>query len=126
MPHANKCAKILLADDDPEVAEVLGLILRQLGHHVVVVNSGKEALDAFSFEDYDLVISDLHMPDLSGLEVARVVKEAKAGVPVLLITGWGLQLDPSKIGVDGIIAKPFTKDTLCLQINNVLTDRRRG
>jgi len=126
MPHANKCAKILLVDDDPEVAEVLALMLRKIGYQVMVVNSGQEALDAFSSDDYDLVITDLYMPNLSGREVARAVKEAKAGVPVLLITGWGLQLGSSEMGVDGIIAKPFTKDTLCQQINNVLTDRRKG
>jgi len=118
--HASNGAKILVADDDPGVAEVLELILRQLGHRVVVVNSGKGALDAFSSEDYDLVITDLHMPDLSGREVARAVKEAKAGVPVILITGWGLQLDSSEMGVDGMIAKPFKKETLSQLINNVL------
>ena len=125
MLHANKSAKILLVDDDLEVAEVLELMLRKLGHQVMAVNSGKEALAAFSSGDYDLVITDLYMPDLSGDEVARAIKEAKAGVPVLLITGWGLQLGSSEMGVDGIIAKPFTKDTLCQQINNVLTVRKK-
>lgn len=122
--HASNGAKILVADDDPGVAEVLELMLGQLGYEATVVNNGEEALDAFFSGDYDLVISDVCMPGMSGQEVARAVKEAKAGVPVILITGWGLQLDSSEMGVDGMIAKPFKKEALSQLINNVLTDRR--
>jgi len=122
--HASSGATILVIDDDPGVAQVLELMLDQLGFEVTVVNNGEEALDAFFSGDYDLVISDVYMPGMSGQEVARAVKEAKAGVPVILITGWGLQLDSSEMGVDGMIAKPFKKETLSQLINNVLTDRR--
>jgi len=122
--HASSGAKILVADDDPGVAEVLELMLGQLGYEATVVSNGEEALDAFFSGDYDLVISDVYMPGMSGQEVARAVKEAKAEVPVILITGWGLQLDSSEMGVDGMIAKPFKKEALSRLINNVLTDRR--
>jgi CheY-like chemotaxis protein len=122
--HASSGAKILVADDDPGVAEVLELMLGQLGYEATVVNNGEEALDAFFSGDYDLVISDVYMPGISGQEVARAVKEAKAEVPVILITGWGLQLDSSEMGVDGMIAKPFKKEALSQMINDVLTDRR--
>ena len=122
--HASSGAKILVADDDPGVAEVLELMLGQLGYEAMVVNNGEEALDAFFSGDYDLVISDVYMPGISGQEVARAVKEAKAEVPVILITGWGLQLDSSEMGVDGMIAKPFKKEALSQVINDVLTDRR--
>ena len=124
MSHASSGAKILVADDDPGVAEVLELMLGQLGYEATVVSNGEEALDAFFSGDYDLVISDVYMPGMSGQEVARAVKEAKAEVPVILITGWGLQLDSSEMGVDGMIAKPFKKEALSRLINNVLTDRR--
>jgi CheY-like chemotaxis protein len=122
--HASNGAKILVADDDPGVAQVLELMLGQLGYEATVVNNGEEALDAFFSGDYDLVISDVCMPGISGQEVARAVKEARAGVPVILITGWGLQLDSSEMDVDGMIAKPFKKEALSQLINNVLTDRR--
>ena len=119
-------AKILLADDEPEVAEVIELMLLRCGYLVTVVNSGQEALDAFSAENYDLVITDMYMPDLSGQEVARVVKGSMAGVPVLLITGWALQIDPSEIDIDGMIAKPFSKETLSQHVTEVLGGKSKN
>jgi CheY-like chemotaxis protein len=119
-------AKILVADDEPEVGEIIELMLCQCGHQVTVVNGGQEALDAFFSEDYDLVITDVYMPEVSGHEVAKVVKKSTAGVPVLLITGWALQIDMSELGVDGIIAKPFTKETLSHHVIEALGDRSNG
>ena len=119
-------AKILLADDEPEVAEVIELMLLRCGYFVKVVNSGQEALDAFSAENYDLVITDMYMPDLSGQEVARVIKGSMTGVPVLLITGWALQIDPSEIDIDGMIAKPFSKETLSQHVNEVLSGKNNN
>jgi CheY-like chemotaxis protein len=119
-------AKILLADDEPEVAEVIELMLLRCGYFVTVVNSGQEALDAFSAENYDLVITDMYMPDLSGQEVARAVKGSMTGVPVLLITGWALQIDPSDIDIDGMIAKPFTKETLSQHVTEVLSGKSKN
>ena len=124
-PRIIKSATILLVDDDPEVSEVLGLTLEQLGHRVTGVTSGKQALSAFEKNDYDLVITDLGMPDVSGREVARVVKEIKPETPVLLITGWGVQLDLGELpAVDGVIAKPFSKDALSIQVAELLTATR--
>ena len=118
--------KILLADDEPDVAEVIELMLCRCGHQVTVVNSGQEALDAFSAENYDLVITDMYMPDLSGQEVARIIKGSMAEVPVLLITGWALQIDPSEIDIDGMIAKPFSKETLSQHVNEVLSGNNKN
>ncbi|MBE9502011.1 MAG: response regulator [Chloroflexi bacterium] len=118
-----KTERILVVDDEPEVAEVLKLMLRRFGHRVRIVSNGREALDAFSSEDYDLVSTDLCMPDLSGREVAKAVKGAKAEVPVLLITGWALQLDPSDMDFDGMIAKPFSKETLSQHVTGVLAGK---
>ena len=119
-------AKILLADDEPEVAEVIELMLSRCGYLVTVVNSGRDALDAFSAEDYDLVITDMYMPDLSGKEVAKAVKGSTASVPVLLITGWALQVDPSEMEIDGMIAKPFSKETLFRYVTDVLSGKSAG
>ncbi len=126
--HAIKNARILLADDDPEVAEVLELMLGQLGHRVTVASSGQEALTAFSPGDYDMVITDLGMPDISGRDVARAIKDIEPQIPVLLVTGWGVQLDPremKEMGIDGVIAKPFSKDTLSAQIATLQVAKQR-
>ena len=124
--QSNAPAKILLADDEPEVAEVIELMLRRCGYQVTVVYSGQEALDAFAVGDYDLVITDMYMPDLSGREVAKRVKGSMTGVPVLLITGWALQVDPSELDIDGLIAKPFSIETICKHVDEVLHGKQKG
>jgi CheY-like chemotaxis protein len=116
-----KSAEVLLVDDDPEVSEVLQRMLQQMGHRVTGVNSGEAAVNAFEAGHYDLVVTDLGMPDMSGREVAAAVKDIKPGTPVLLITGWGVQLDPSELPeIDGIVAKPFSKEVLREQLAKLL------
>jgi PAS domain S-box-containing protein len=121
-------ANILIVDDDPEVSDVLGLMLQQLGCTVRVASSGKEALRAFKRRDYGLVIADLGMPDMSGRDVARAVKGLRPETPVILITGWGVQVGLKELPeIDGVIEKPFSKDTLSSQIADLLhTGNRAG
>jgi CheY-like chemotaxis protein/anti-sigma regulatory factor (Ser/Thr protein kinase) len=121
-PPIIKSATILLVDDDPNVSEVLELMLEQLGHRVTGVTSGQEAVSAFDQDDYDLVITDLGMPDISGREVAKAVKDIRPGTPVILITGWGVQLNLEELpGIDGVIAKPFSKEALSVQVAKLLS-----
>jgi len=123
LPDSIGKANILLVDDDPEVSEVLELMLAQMGHRVAVVAQGAVAVALFEQGDYDLVITDLGMPDVSGWEVAKAVKEKSPRTPIILITGWGVQLDSeemSKSGVDGVIAKPFSKESLMGQLARLL------
>ena len=123
LPDSTGKANILLVDDDPEVSEVLELMLAQMGHRVAVVAQGAVAIALFEQGDYDLVITDLGMPDISGWEVAKAVKEKSQRTPVILITGWGVQLDSEEMirsGVDGVIAKPFSKESLMGQLARLL------
>ncbi len=120
-PPIVKRSRILLVDDDPEVSDIIGLTLEHLGHRVTVVTSGGEALSAFERNNYGLVITDLGMPDVSGLDVARSVKAMKPNTPVMLITGWGVHLDPEQMmEIDGVIEKPFGKDALLAQMAELL------
>jgi DNA-binding response OmpR family regulator len=113
---------ILLVDDDPQVSEVLEMMLTQLGHQVTVANNGREALSSFEQGDFDMVITDLGMPDISGRDVAKAVKGMRPGTPVVLITGWGVQLDPEEMmEIDGVIAKPFSKEILSAQVGELLS-----
>ncbi|MDH7499998.1 MAG: response regulator, partial [candidate division NC10 bacterium] len=102
---------ILVVDDVKALRDAFSRMLSRAGHSVRIAASGREALELFHKEDFDMVITDLGMPDMSGWEVARSVKERKPQVPVILITGWGAQLDDQKAkesGVDLILSKPFT------------------
>ena len=112
----------MMVDDNPEVAGVLGLTLKKLGHSVTEANSGEAAINTFEVGNFDLVITDLGMPDMSGHEVAKIVKEINPGTPVLVISGWGGQLNLDDMPeVDGVIAKPFSKDVLSEKIAALLS-----
>jgi signal transduction histidine kinase/HAMP domain-containing protein len=108
-PSASACCRILVVDDDAYVREVLREVLASLGHRVEVVDSGQQALERFTPEAFDLVITDLGM-ELSGREVARAVKARSPNTPVILVTGWAAGLNMAELrkgGVDLLLGKPF-------------------
>ncbi len=124
-PTSIKRATILLIEDDPQTNEVLRLMLEWLGHKVEGFTNAKEALETFDKDktDYDIVITDMGMQEMSGRDVARRIKEMKPETSVIVITGWGTQLDPGelrKVGIDGIISKPFTKEALSAKLTELL------
>ena len=102
--------RILVVDDDPNIQDILQDILNLDGHKVQLASSGDEALKLFKSSDFEVVITDLGMPGMSGWELAKEVKKVKSQIRVILITGWRAQLDTDKIkesGVDFILPKPF-------------------
>jgi len=111
-----KQANILVVEDDERIREYLQMTLLQLGHEVTIVDNGHEGISRFNEGDYDLVITDLGMPGVSGWEVAKAVKRQVSVIPVIMITGWGVQIDIEKArldGVDEVLTKPFTREDLC-------------
>ena len=123
---AAKPANILMVDDEPEVLKTLGLTVESFGHWVRRFTRGAEAIKAFQEGNYDLVITDLGMPDVSGWDVAHAIKKIKPDVPVLLITGWVIDLDEEqKKIVDGVIFKPFIRDEISSAISQVFPARKR-
>ena len=112
---------ILIADDAPEVCSLLSHWLRR--HHTACVHSGADALTAMSLLHFDLIITDIHMPDISGLDVIRQVKASQPWVKVLAISGGSRFLTASAggdrataIGADGIILKPFDEERLLMRV----------
>jgi GAF domain-containing protein/CheY-like chemotaxis protein len=103
--------RILVIEDEQELAQGLQKMLTLLGHQVDLASGGQEGLHLFAEKRYDLVFTDLGMPDLTGIEVARSLCASSPLTPVLLITGWGDQLDPNQlrkeIGIRAVIPKPF-------------------
>jgi signal transduction histidine kinase len=109
LPSVSACCRILVVDDDNYVREILREVLASLGHRVEGVDSGQKALDLFTPDAFDLVITDLGM-EVSGREVACAVKARSPNTPVILVTGWaaGLNMaDLRKAGVDLLLGKPF-------------------
>jgi CheY-like chemotaxis protein/putative methionine-R-sulfoxide reductase with GAF domain len=109
-PGAAEKRRVLIVDDQPIITDLLVDILKRMGYSSEVAMDGKEGIKAFAKDGFDLVITDLGMPGLSGWEVSRSVKEQNPSVPVILITGSGVEPDPHKIrdsGIDFVINKPF-------------------
>src|SRR5207253_2577883 len=101
--------RCLVVDDDEVVAGALADLLSSRGHEVVVVTKSTDALSHVVRERFDIVFSDLAMPDMSGWQVAEAVKAASPGLPVVLITGFGVELSPEQCRanhVDAVLAKP--------------------
>jgi signal transduction histidine kinase/CheY-like chemotaxis protein len=111
-----RALRCLVVDDEPPVRAVLGDILESAGHTVVTLGDGAEAIARFAAERFDLVVTDLAMPRVSGWQVARAVKQTAPTVPVFLVTGFGVELSAEERqthGVDIVLVKP-------LQIQEIL------
>ncbi len=101
---------IMVVDDDPQIREVLGDMLTLIDQVSDVFPDGHSALAAFEKGKYDLVITDLGMPGMSGLELTEELKKLDPEIPVAMVTGWGAQLNQTEMldkGVFTVVAKPF-------------------
>lgn len=111
--HPVAVQRILLVDDQEEVRESVGEMLRAMGHHVTVADSGEAAVSLVGRQQFDVVITDLGMPGMSGLEVAQRFRILAPRVPVVVLTGWGLDRDtvrPSNVMF--VLGKPVTMKSL--------------
>jgi len=119
--------RILFIDDDAAGREVALFNLRKAGYEVASASDGQEGLDAFAAAPFDLVITDVKMPGVSGLEVLRRVRAAAPDVPVLVITAFGnveTAVRAMKEGAYDFIGKPFHRDQLLLSVEKALERRR--
>jgi len=109
-PVAAVALRCLVVDDEELVAGVLGDMLVSAGHRVEVVRSGQDAVARFDAERFDLVLTDLAMPGMTGWEVARAIKDVAPGARVVLVSGFGVEVSPEDLhshGVDLVLAKPL-------------------
>ena len=101
---------ILVVDDDEQIREVLSDMLSLDGHTATRCKDGYEALKKIEAEKYDMIVTDLGMPGMSGLDLAGIVHEKNPAIPIAMITGWGMQLDHDEMAIKGIktvLSKPF-------------------
>ena len=107
--------RVLLIDDQPEILEVLYEIIEILGHEVYAITTGNDLENIFDEHDIDIVISDYQMPDLTGYEIAEIIKDKYPKVKVYISSGYHNILSDekmSKYGVCGLLDKPFKMDEL--------------
>lgn len=122
-PHVREPASILIIDDEVGVLEVLSQILTMDGHWVTLASSGEEGLIAFQDGQFDLVLTDLGMPGMSGWDVSKAIKELKPQVPIIILTGWALDTDEETMReryIDGIVAKPFEMSAILQVVHDAL------
>ena len=119
-------ARILLIDDDDAVRAVVGELLARSGHTVVEARDGEEGLDLFSRSRPDLVITDIMMPRMSGLEVVQVLREKHPDVKIIAMSGGSGRgtednLQAARLmGATSVLAKPFDRAVLLAEVNEVL------
>jgi DNA-binding response OmpR family regulator len=115
-------AKILVVDDEPNIREVVGLYLSRDGHDVVSATDGEEALEVFRESGPDLVVLDLMLPKMSGLEVCRRMRTDRR-VPLIMLTARGEEEERIvglSLGADDYVVKPFSPRELAARVAAVL------
>jgi DNA-binding response OmpR family regulator len=118
--------KVLVADDDADLRELIAFTLAQAGYLVIKAADGPAAVRAFETESADLVVLDINMPGLSGFQVCEAVR-ARSRVPVMMLTVRGEEEDLVRaldLGADDYLTKPFSPRTLLARIKALL--RRAG
>ncbi|MBC7361388.1 MAG: sigma-54-dependent Fis family transcriptional regulator [Candidatus Aminicenantes bacterium] len=118
---------IHLIDDEPIIHDVLGQLLSSEGYQVEISSSGEEALGKFQEQKFDLVLLDLLMPGMDGLEVLKQIKRMDPEAPVIIITAYASvesALTAMKMGAYDYIQKPFKNDELLMTISRALEHRR--
>ena len=118
--------KILVADDDQNIAELLRLYLEKEGYTVVVASDGEMAIERFNAENPDIVLLDIMMPKLDGWQVCRDIRK-KSNCPIIMITAKGETFDKVlglELGADDYVVKPFDAKEIIARIKAVM--RRTG
>jgi two-component system cell cycle sensor histidine kinase/response regulator CckA len=127
-------AKLLIVDDEPEILQVLQIGLEQNGFLVDGFTNPEEALQSFksNAEDFRLMLSDIRMPGLSGIQLAKKVKELNSDIKVVLMTAFEIyEGDPYKVlfpsaHVDGFVQKPIGIDDLTNKILSIIGETKTG
>ena len=118
--------RLLLIEDDPSGREIARYNLSKVGYEVTVAEDGEAGLARFDPARHALVLTDVKMPGVSGMDVLRVVKEATPSTPVIVVTAFGnveLAVAAMKAGAEDFIGKPFNRDQLLLAVRKALDTR---
>jgi DNA-binding NtrC family response regulator len=122
----NDMNRILVADDDAVIREGLRRILTAEGYEVEVVSNGRAALDRLEQKRFKLLITDLKMPGMSGLEVLQAIRSFQPELPVILITGYAAidnAVEAMKNGATDYLSKPFANDELVSKVKHAIESR---
>lgn len=115
--------RILVVDDEPSIRKICQFILQMMDFEVETAADGMEAVEKAKGKPFDLIITDIKLPGIDGVETARLIRELYPDVPWIVITAYGqldLALKAIRLGVNGFLLKPFSPDELKVVVNHVL------
>jgi len=121
-------ATVLLVEDDEDNRELMTEVLESAGFRVVTASSGAEALRALAGQVVGAVVTDVGLPGVNGLEVARAAKRLEPPVPVVVVTGYSERDDIASAHgkeIDAVLVKPVDPDVLAAAVADVVRARRR-
>ncbi|HQR39096.1 MAG TPA: sigma-54 dependent transcriptional regulator [Blastocatellia bacterium] len=119
--------RILVVEDEPAMAEMLANFFGEQGHASVTRASGEEALSYLADNDVDLVLLDVHLPEMSGIELLERLRSERPGLPAIVMTAFGsvsTAVEAMKLGATDYIAKPFQMDELVIVVRKALELRK--
>ena len=123
-------AKVLITDDDPELLRLTATILERAGYEVLEASTGKECLEATQAHHPDIILLDVILPDISGIEVCKQIKadEALRDIFVILVSGVQVsseyQAEGLDVGADGYIIKPISNKELVARVHSLVRIKR--
>jgi CheY-like chemotaxis protein len=121
--------RLLAIDDQTVILDLITAMCQSLDYEIKTARAGTEGLKLAEQYEFDIILADLAMPGASGLEVARRLKEIAPGVPVILVTGWEVTLQPEQLQAAGIVRvlhKPFRIEQLTEIVRSVTANRTVG
>src|SRR5689334_4844879 len=119
--------KILVVDDEQSMTQFLGIVLRKEGYSVTTVNNGKDALERTRTEDFDVVITDIKMPGMDGIQLLQSIKKHDPAIPVVIMTAYASQqsaIDAVNMGAFQYLIKNAKNDEIRLVVRNALEMRK--
>ncbi|HML44727.1 MAG TPA: response regulator transcription factor, partial [Hyphomicrobium zavarzinii] len=115
--------RVLLIEDDSATAQSIELMLQSEGFNIYTTDLGEEGVDLGKLYDYDIILLDLNLPDMSGYEVLKMLRVAKVQTPILILSGLAQIEDKVRglgFGADDYMTKPFHKDELVARIHAIV------
>src|SRR5262245_19755872 len=119
--------RILVADDERSMRELLAIVLRREGYDVVLAENGRQAIAELEHRPIDLLISDIQMPDMNGVEVLRAAKQINQDLAGIMVTAFAsaeTAIEALRMGAYDYIHKPFNVDELKIVVRNALERRQ--
>src|SRR3954469_12765712 len=122
-------ARVLIVDDDPDILRLVSYNITQAGFEVIAASTGRKALEIAQKQHPDLIILDVMLPDVDGMEVCRTLRQQSPSrkIPIIMLTARGDEIDRVvgfELGADDYVSKPFSIRELVLRVKSIL--RRSG